>query len=92
MLCHLLLTPLKQNTFAPIVPLIPYLPFQALKDASFGLQRVFEYSEQRVKDFLKLPASEKEGTIISGYVDPKTGDLKKGYTAWSVALAGHGFM
>ncbi|KAF5559213.1 benzoate 4-monooxygenase cytochrome P450 [Fusarium mexicanum] len=81
-----------QNTFAPIIPLIPYLPFNKLKDAYYGLQRVFSYSQERVEDFLKQDRSKKQGSLMSGYLDPTTGEPKDGYSAWSIALAGHGFI
>jgi len=82
----------KQNTFASVIPIIPYLPFQQLKDAYFGLQRVFAYSQARVSDYLKLDVSQKEGTLMSGFLDSKTGEPKDDYSAWSIALSGHGFM
>jgi hypothetical protein len=82
----------QQNTFAPIIPLIPYLPFAKLKDAYYGLQRVFSYSQERIGDYLKQDMSKKQGSLMSGYLDPTTGEPKEGYSAWSIALAGHGFM
>ncbi|EXA32709.1 hypothetical protein FOQG_14383 [Fusarium oxysporum f. sp. raphani 54005] len=81
-----------QNTFAPIIPLIPYLPFAKLKDAYYGLQRVFSYSQERVGEYLKQDMSKKQGSLMSGYLDPTTGEPKEGYSAWSIALAGHGFI
>ncbi|KAG7417485.1 Averantin hydroxylase [Fusarium oxysporum f. sp. rapae] len=81
-----------QNTFAPIIPLIPYLPFKKLKDAYYGLQRVFSYSKERVEDYLKQDMSKKQGSLMSGFLDPTTGEPKEGYSAWSIALAGHGFI
>ncbi|EWG42582.1 hypothetical protein FVEG_04347 [Fusarium verticillioides 7600] len=81
-----------QNTFAPIIPLIPYLPFKKLKNAYYGLQRVFSYSQERVEDYLKQDMSKKQGSLMSGYLDPATGEPKDGYSAWSIALAGHGFI
>ncbi|KAI1010868.1 hypothetical protein LB503_004910 [Fusarium chuoi] len=81
-----------QNTFAPIIPLIPYLRIKKLKDAYYGLQRVFSYSQERVEDFLKQDVSKKQGSLMSGYLDPATGEPKDGYSAWSIALAGHGFI
>ncbi|KAK5446757.1 hypothetical protein LTS15_009690 [Exophiala xenobiotica] len=90
--CLFELTHIQQNVFAPIIPLIPYLPFQSLKNAYDGLQRVFAYSQARVADYLKLNKEQKEGTLISGYLDLKTGNPKEGYSPWSIALAGHGFI
>ncbi|KAF5974370.1 benzoate 4-monooxygenase cytochrome P450 [Fusarium coicis] len=81
-----------QNTFAPIIPLIPYLPFKKLKNAYYGLERVFSYSQERVEDYLKQDISNKQGSLMSGYLDPATGEPKDGYSAWSIALAGHGFI
>ncbi|CAK7203110.1 hypothetical protein SEUCBS139899_005839 [Sporothrix eucalyptigena] len=81
-----------QTTFAFIIPFIPYLPFKGLKDAYFGLQRVFTYSQERVKEYLARDASNKKGSLMSGYLDMNTGELKKGYSTWSIALAGHGFI
>ncbi|CAK7221341.1 hypothetical protein SEUCBS140593_004538 [Sporothrix eucalyptigena] len=81
-----------QTTFAFIIPFIPYLPFKGLKDAYFGLQRVFAYSQERVKEYLARDASNKKGSLMSGYLDMNTGELKKGYSTWSIALAGHGFI
>ncbi|VTT81617.1 unnamed protein product [Fusarium fujikuroi] len=81
-----------QNTFAPVIPLIPYLPFKKLKDAYYGLRRVFSYAQERVEDYLKQDMSKKQGSLMSGYLDPATGEPKDGYSAWSIALAGHGFI
>ncbi|EGU87694.1 hypothetical protein FOXB_01790 [Fusarium oxysporum f. sp. conglutinans Fo5176] len=63
-----------------------------LKDAYYGLQRVFSYSQQRVENYLKMDVSKKQGSLMSGFLDPTTGDPKEGYSAWSIALAGHGFI
>ncbi|KAI6760319.1 hypothetical protein HG530_009179 [Fusarium avenaceum] len=81
-----------QNTFAQIIPLIPYLPFKKLKDAYYGLERVFSYAKERVEDYLKQDISKKQGSLLSGYLDPTTGEPKEGYSAWSIALSGHGFI
>lgn len=83
---------MKQNLFRWLIPLIPYLPFKTLKDASLGLQRVFDYSQERVNAYLEKDASEKRGTLMSGFLDPETGKPKNGYNAWTIALSGHGFM
>ena len=82
----------QQNTFASIIPYIPYMPFQSLKDAYFGLQRVFSYSQSQVKKYLDQDVSKKQDTLMSGFLDSKTGQPKEGYSAWSIALSGHGFM
>ncbi|KAL1905731.1 hypothetical protein Sste5344_008537 [Sporothrix stenoceras] len=63
-----------------------------LKDAYFGLQRVFTYSQARVKEYLARDASDKRGSLMSGYLDAKSGKPKEGYSSWSIALAGHGFI
>ncbi|KAF8847666.1 cytochrome P450 [Acephala macrosclerotiorum] len=81
-----------QNKFAWLLPFIPYLPLQSLKDAYFGLQRVFAYSEAQAKQYLDQDASKKRGTLMSGFLDPETGNPKDGYSPWSIALSGHGFI
>ncbi|KAI3588990.1 cytochrome P450 [Fusarium oxysporum f. sp. albedinis] len=63
-----------------------------VSDAYYGLQRVFSYSQERVGDYLKQDMSKKQGSLMSGYLDPTTGEPKEGYSAWSIALAGHGFI
>ncbi|KAK2132270.1 cytochrome P450 [Fusarium oxysporum II5] len=63
-----------------------------LKDAYYGLQRVFSYSKERVEDYLKQDMSKKQGSLMAGFLDPTTGEPKEGYSAWSIALAGHGFI
>ncbi|KAK5105517.1 Allantoinase [Lithohypha guttulata] len=82
----------QQNTFTFLIPWIPYLPFRALKDAYFGLQRVFAYSQACVKKYLSRDVSDKQSTLMSGFLDSKTGEPRKGYMPWSIAQAGHGFM
>ncbi|KAJ4124781.1 hypothetical protein BFJ70_g7771 [Fusarium oxysporum] len=47
---------------------------------------------ERVGDYLKQDMSKKQGSLMSGYLDPTTGEPKEGYSAWSIALAGHGFI
>ncbi|KAH7225204.1 cytochrome P450 [Fusarium oxysporum] len=58
-----------------------------VSDAYYGLQRVFSYSQERVRDYLKEDMSKKQGSLMSGYLDPTTGEPKEGYSAWSIALA-----
>lgn len=82
---------LQQNTFAPIVPLIPFLPIKQLKDACYGLHRVFAYSQERMHEYLALPLSEKKGSIMAGYLD-ENGQPKPPYNPWCMSLSGHGFM
>ncbi|RBQ69331.1 hypothetical protein FVER14953_04347 [Fusarium verticillioides] len=47
---------------------------------------------ERVEDYLKQDMSKNQGSLMSGYLDPATGEPKDGYSAWSIALAGHGFI
>jgi hypothetical protein len=82
----------QQNTFAWVLPFIPYTPFKFLKDAYFGLQRVFSYSQSQVNKYLALDVSKKQDTLMSGFLDSKTGQPKEDYDSWSIALSGHGFM
>ena len=82
----------QQNTFAWMIPYIPYLPFKSLKDAYFGLQQVFSYSQSQVNKYLNQDVSKKQETLMSGFLDLKTGQPKKDYDPWSIALSGHGFM
>ncbi|ENH74671.1 Cytochrome P450 67 [Fusarium oxysporum f. sp. cubense race 1] len=42
---------------------------------------------ERVRDYLKEDMSKKQGSLMSGYLDPTTGEPKEGYSAWSIALA-----
>lgn len=81
----------QQATFSWLIPFIPYLPFQSIQDAYFGLQRIFKYAQERVDSYLASD-QDKTGTLLSGYLDAKTGQPKDPYTPWSVAIAGHGFM
>jgi hypothetical protein len=81
----------QQVTFSWLIPFIPYLPLKRVQDAYFGLQRVFKYAQGRVNAYLASKGN-KSGTLLSGYLDTKTGQPKEPYTPWSVAIAGHGFM
>jgi hypothetical protein len=75
-----------------MIPFVPYLPFKRLRDAYFGLQRVLTYSQAGIREHLSLSPAEKEGTLMPGFLDKKTGQPKAPYSAWTIALAGHGFM
>ncbi|KAE9377619.1 cytochrome P450 [Stipitochalara longipes BDJ] len=46
----------------------------------------------QVKLYLDQDASKKKGTLMSGFLDPETGNPKDGYSPWSIALSGHGFI
>ncbi|KAL6414240.1 uncharacterized protein AUP68_00758 [Ilyonectria robusta] len=81
--------PLKQTTFSWLIPLIPILPFKRLKDASYGLQRVFKYAQTRVDAFLN-EEKPSPGTLLEAYLE--NGKPKPPYSAWYIALSGHGFM
>lgn len=81
----------QQATFSWLIPFIPYLPIEALKNARDGLERCFTYARGRVTAYLESD-EEKTGTLLTGYLDSKTGQLKAPYTEFSVAIAGHGFM
>ncbi|KAI1860210.1 hypothetical protein JX265_010134 [Neoarthrinium moseri] len=78
-----------QTTFAWIIPFIPFLPSQSLKDAYYGLQRVFKYAQTRVDAFLN-EEKPKPGTLMEAFL--KDGKPKDPYTRWHIALAGHGFI
>ncbi|KAJ2890852.1 uncharacterized protein MKZ38_001275 [Zalerion maritima] len=80
-----------QVTFSWLIPFIPYLPFKPIQDAYFGLQRVFKYARERVDAYLESD-EDKTSTLLSGYLDTKTGQPKEPYTPWSVTIAGHGFV
>ncbi|KAH6676808.1 cytochrome P450 [Halenospora varia] len=61
-------------------------------DAYFGLQRVFSYSQGQVNKYLDQDVSKKHDTLMSGFLDPKTGQPKEDYDPWSIAISGHGFI
>ncbi|GKT46108.1 tryptamine 4-monooxygenase [Colletotrichum spaethianum] len=60
-----------------------------LKDATYGLQRVFKYAQTRVDAFLNEEKPE-FGTLMDAYL--QDGKPKRPYSSWSIAIAGHGFM
>ncbi|UPL02936.1 hypothetical protein LCI18_013870 [Fusarium solani-melongenae] len=78
-----------QTTFSWLIPLIPILPFKKLKDSHYGLQRVFKYAQNRVNAFLN-EETPKPGTLMEAYLDG--GKPKPPYSAWYIALSGHGFI
>jgi hypothetical protein len=87
---HLLIMQ-QQNTFSWLLPFIPYLPSRTLRNAQEGLERIFTYSQQKVQAYLSAD-KEKAGTFMSAYLDEESGQPKHPYTAWDIALAGHGFV
>ncbi|PVH69492.1 cytochrome P450, partial [Cadophora sp. DSE1049] len=60
--------------------------------AHAGLSRVFIYAQEKVVVFLSKPMEEKRQSVMSGFLDAKTGAPKPPYTPWYIALAGHGFL
>ncbi|KAH7129184.1 cytochrome P450 [Dactylonectria macrodidyma] len=61
----------------------------SLKDAYYGLQRVFKYAQTRVDAFLS-EEKPKPGTLMEAYLE--NGKPKPPYTPWYIALSGHGFI
>ncbi|KAH7002481.1 cytochrome P450 [Ilyonectria destructans] len=57
--------------------------------ASYGLQRVFKYAQTRVEAFLN-EEKPSPGTLLEAYLE--NGKPKPPYSAWYIALSGHGFI